>query len=132
MRIRLRVLIAATCLGVPAILSAQAAPSAPAQVTTIDGGVGPCSLELTVKDADGKPAPTATVKVHIAYRFGGFHKLDLEAGTNVEGKVKFTGLPSKVRRPPLEFQATKGELTASVSYDPATTCHDHQEVKLGK
>ena len=80
---------------------AQSNQTPPAQpVPTIDGGLGRCSLELTVTTADGKPAAAASVKVHIAYGFGGFHKLDLEAGTNLDGKVKFMGLPSRVRRPP--------------------------------
>lgn len=105
---------------------------APQPVPVIDGAAGPCSLELTIKDNDGKPAAAAAVKVHIAYRFGGFHKLDLEAGTNVDGKVKFTGLPSRVRRPPLEFHASKAELAGTIQFDPATTCHDKQEVRLSK
>jgi hypothetical protein len=85
--------------------------SSPAQkVPVIDGAVGACSLELTVT-AEGKPAYAAVVKVHIAYRFGGFHKLDLQASTNVDGKVKFTGLPAKVRRgAPLEFDVDQGSV----------------------
>src|ERR1700674_2650094 len=62
-------------------------------VPVIQGGAGPCSLELTVRSADGKPVYAATVKVHIKYGFGGMRRLDLEAGTNSEGKVKFAGLP---------------------------------------
>ena len=106
--------------------------SAPQPPTTIDGGVGPCSLEVTVKTADGKPAAASSVKVHIAYGFGGFHKLDLEAGANADGQVKFTGLPSRVRRPPLEFDAKKGDLVGTTTYDPATECHAKREIKLAK
>ncbi len=113
---------------------AQSKPHAsPAQPpTAIDGGLGPCSLELTVNTADGQPVTGASVKVHIAYGFGGFHKLDLEAGANAEGQVKFTGLPSRVRRPPLEFDATKGELAGTATYDPAAECHAKREITLGK
>jgi hypothetical protein len=114
--------------------SAQPTPATPAAqaVPVIDGGIGRCSLELTVTTPDGKPAAAAKVKVHIAYAFGGFHKLDLEAGTNSEGKVKFTGLPSRVRRPPLEFHASKDQLEATVTYDPATECHATHDVTLAK
>lgn len=103
-------------------------------VPTIDGGVGPCSLELSVTTADGKPAAAASVKVHIAYGFGGFHKLDLEAGANVDGKVKFTGLPARVRRPPLEFQASseQGQLAGSARFDPAAECHARRDIALAK
>jgi hypothetical protein len=114
-------------------LPALAQSTPPAQsVPVIDGGVGPCSLELTVTTADGKPAAAASVKVHITYRFGGFHKLDLEAGTNAEGKVKFTGLPSRVRRPPLEFHASKDQLVGTAAFDPATECQAKHDITLGK
>jgi hypothetical protein len=112
---------------------AQSSQTPPAQpVPAIDGGVGPCSLELTVTTADGKPAAAASVKVHITYRFGGFHKLDLEAGTNAEGKVKFTGLPSRVRRPPLEFHASKDQSLGTATFDPATECQAKRDIILGK
>ena len=111
----------------------DASKPAPQPVPTIDGGAGSCTLELTVKTDDGKPAAAATVKVHIAYRFGGFHKLDLEAGTNSDGKVKFTGLPSRVRRSVLEFHATKDALSGTIQYDPSAECHSaNLGGKLGK
>jgi hypothetical protein len=98
----------------------------------MDGGAGPCALQVTVTSADNKPVYDAKVKVHIAYGFGGFHKLDLEAGTNAEGKVKFVGLPARVRRPPLEFQATKDQLAGVLTYDPATECQAKHDIVLDK
>lgn len=95
----------------------------------MDAAVGPCTLELTAV-ADGKPAYAATVKVHIAYRFGGFHKLDLEASTNVDGKVRFIGLPARVRRPPLEFEASKGTWAGTLTYDPEAECHGKHDILL--
>jgi hypothetical protein len=62
---------------------------------------------------DGKPVYAATIKVHIKYGFGGMRRLDLEAGTNSDGKVKFAGLPDRVQRPPLEFHASKDQLVVS-------------------
>jgi hypothetical protein len=97
---------------------------------SIDAGLGPCALELTVTTKDGKAAGASNVKVHIAYGFGGFHKLDLEAGTNSDGKVKFTGLPSRVRRPPLEFRASKDQLTGIAMYDPASECQAKHDIVL--
>jgi len=131
-------LILFTCLAVPAFLEAQSkqqpasgspsASQAAQQVPMIDGGAGPCSLELTVTTADGKPVYAATVKVHMAYGFAGVRKLDLEAGTNAEGKVKFTGLPERVHRPPLEFQASKDQLTGTAAYNPDSECHAKHEI----
>jgi hypothetical protein len=112
----------------PASPAAQATPEGP----VMDGGAGPCALQVTVTSADNKPVYDAKVKVHIAYGFGGFHKLDLEAGTNAEGKVKFVGLPARVRRPPLEFQATKDQLAGVLTYDPATECQAKHDIVLDK
>lgn len=98
----------------------------------VDGGLGRCSLEVTVLGPDSKPVYGASVKVHIAYGFGGFHKLDLEVGTDSAGKAKFTGLPSRVRRPPLEFDATKDDLSGSLNYDPATECVAMHSITMQK
>jgi len=121
--------VALICLCLLSCARAQSAPATP-PATVIDGGAGACSLELTVLMPDGKPAAAANVKVHIAYGFGGFHKLDLEAGASQDGKVKFTGLPSRVRRPPLEFHASEDKLSAIAKYDPMTECQAKHEVKL--
>ena len=102
------------------------------QIPVIDGDAGSCSVEFTITTADGKPVAAATVKVHIAYGFGGFHKLDLQAGTNSDGKVKFTGLPSRVRRSTLEFEASKDLLAGTATLDPAKECRGKREIKLGK
>jgi hypothetical protein len=117
--------------------SSEPQSKAPAQsgsqkIPVMDGGAGPCSLELTVLGTDGKPVYDATVKVHIAYGFGGFHRLDLQAGTNSDGKVKFTGIPLKVHNPPLEFDATKDQLEGSVNYDPSAECQAKHDLNLGK
>ena len=102
------------------------------KIPVMDGEAGPCSLELIVIGADGRPVYAATVKVHIAYGFGGIRKLDLEAGTNSDGKVKFTGLPARVRRPPLEFQASKDEFRGMAAYDPSTECQAKHNITLEK
>jgi hypothetical protein len=102
------------------------------KVPVIQGGAGPCSLELTVVGTDGKPVYAATVKVHIAYGFGGMRRLDLEAGTNSEGKVKFAGLPARVQRPPLEFHGSKDEFTGIAAFDPSTECQAKHDITLEK
>jgi hypothetical protein len=114
--------------------SPQASPaSSPAQeVPFIDGAIGPCSVAFTVTDADGKPVYAATVKVHITYGFGGFRKLDLEAGTNADGKVRFKGLPAKVHNPPLEFHASKDQFIGLATYDPVTECQAKHDILLEK
>jgi len=108
----------------------RAAPAAPSQtVPVMDGGAGPCSLDLSVTD-DGKPVAAADVKVHISYGFAGVRRLDLEAYTNHEGKVKFAGLPARVHQPPLEFRASKDRLAGIAVYDPQTECHARHQIAL--
>ncbi len=124
-------------LGILVSLSALAWPQSPSKppaqdVPAVDGGLGPCSLEITVNNMEGKPVYAATVKVHIAHGFGRFHKLDLEGGTNSDGKVKFTGLPNRVRQPPLEFRATKDQLAGVANYDPAVHCRGQHSIVLEK
>ena len=118
---------------VAAPLFSEAQAQAPNEkVPVMQGGAGPCSLELTVLGGDGKPVYAATVKVHIAYGFGGMRKLDLEAGTNSDGKVKFAGLPARVQRPPLEFHGSKDELEGVASFDPSTECEARHDITLAK
>src|ERR1700680_4418400 len=104
------------------LLSRAQAQSPNEKVPLIQGGAGPCSIELTIMGADGKPVYAATVKVHIKHGFGGMRRLDLEAGTNSDGKVTFAGLPARVQRPPLEFHASKDEFEGVAAFDPSTEC----------
>ena len=112
------------------VLTAQAQSAQ--QIPVMDGGAGPCSCELSIMTPDGKPAAAADVKVHIEYGFGGFRRLDLEAGANVDGKVRFTGLPAKVKRPPLEFRASKDQFTGVATFDPQTECQAKHDITLEK
>jgi hypothetical protein len=90
-------------------------------IPVIDGGIGPCTADFTITDADGKPLYDAKIRVHIAYRFLNAHKLDLEVGTNADGKARFTGLPDKIKHG-INFYATQGDLQAEAFDDPATNC----------
>jgi hypothetical protein len=96
----------------------------------MDGGAGPCSAEFNVTTADGKPVFATLINVHIAYGFGGFHKLDMGVYTNQEGKGKFTGIPAKVKNPPLEFHASKDQLTGMATVDPMLDCHAKHDIVM--
>ncbi len=109
-------------------VSAQNAP-APHSVPIVDGALGPCSADFTVNDVAGKPVYNAKVSVRVNY--GRFHKLDLEVGTNVDGKARFAGLPMNPRRG-LFFEATEGERTGSAFLDPSVTCKAQFTVTVRK
>jgi hypothetical protein len=94
----------------------------PHQVPVMDGEAGPCSVSFTVTDEKGAPVYDARVRVHIAYGFGGFRRLDLEAATNVDGKTLIKGLPRKVKGDILYFHGVQGKREGDATYDPAKNC----------
>ena len=87
---------------------AQTTPPAPdpKSIPVVDGAIGACSVDFTVTDEAAAPVYAAKIKVHIAYGFMYARKLDLEVGTNVDGKARFTGLPDRVKRG-LFFEASE-------------------------
>jgi hypothetical protein len=110
-------------------------PAQPQQADDIpatDGGSGPCSVEFTVTDSDAKPVYAARIDVHLAYGFAGAHKLDMGVYTNAQGKARFTGIPAKVRKPPIEFRAKKDNLIGLATMDPATECQAKHDIVLDK
>jgi len=111
--------------GVSAAPSFAAAPN-PHEVPSVDGGLGPCSIEFTAKDSTGAPLYNAKIRVHIATGFLGIKKTDLEVGSNVDGKAKFTGLPDKTKFP-LEFDAQQGEVVGTFSWAPVKGCNPLEE-----
>ena len=123
-------------LGATLLFAAQTQqPAQPQQaddVPATDGGSGPCSVEFTVTDPDAKPVYAARIGVHLAYGFAGAHKLDMGVYTNAQGKARFTGIPAKVRKPPIEFRAKKDDLIGLATMDPATECQAKHDIVLAK
>lgn len=103
----------------------------PHSVPVVDAGVGQCSADFTITDTDNKPIYSAKVKVHISYGFAGARKLDLEVGTNVDGKARFTTLPDRLKHG-LFFEASEGERTGSAFDDVNKTCQAQFTIALRK
>jgi len=103
----------------------------PKSVPVVDGAIGTCSADFTVTDEAAAPVYAAKIKVHIAYGFMYARKLDLEVGTNADGKARFTGLPDRVKRG-LFFEASESDRTAEAFDDPSTTCKTQFTVVLRK
>ncbi len=110
---------------------AQTQTPDPHSIPVVDAGLGSCSADFTITDTNNKPVYSAKVKVHIAYGFGSFHKLDLEVGTNVDGKARFTGLPDRLKKG-LFFEASEGDRTGNAFDDPSKTCKAQFPVTLRK
>ncbi len=119
------------CAG-PIALSQSASPAVdPHSIPVVDGGLGPCTADFVINDGAGSPVYAAKVKVHIAYGFMSAHKLDLEVGTNADGKARFTGLPNRLKRG-LFFQADEGDRTGNAFDDPSNTCKAQFTIALQK
>ena len=123
-------------IGITLALAAQAQQPAPApkpdDIPVTDGTSGPCSIEFSVTDSDGKPVYAARIDVHLAYGAFGAHKLDMGVYTNAQGKAKFTGIPIKVRKPPVEFNAKKDDLVGVATMDPLTECQAKHDIVMDK
>lgn len=116
------------------LLSAQqpAQPQQSDDIPVTDAGSGPCSIELTVSGTDTKPVYAARIDYHTAYGFMGTHKLDMTVYTNAQGMARFTGIPAKVRKPPIEFRASKGDLVGVATMDPANECQARHDIMMDK
>ena len=121
---------------------AQDAAQAPAQtpvqtqksedVPVTDGSSGPCTVEFAVTGPDGQPVFAARIDVHLAYGFAGAHKLDMGVYTNSQGKARFTGIPLRVKKPPVEYRAKKDDLVGVATVDPYTDCQAKHDIVLAK
>lgn len=101
----------------------------PHSVPVVDAGLGPCSAALTITDTDAKPVYNAKIEVRVAY--GHFHRMDLEVSTNIDGKARFTGIPTNTRRG-LLYQASEGDRTGNAFQDPSTKCNAQFTIVLRK
>ena len=132
---RLRSAIPALLVFAIFCLAATAAQTSPPPdsktVPVIAGGIGPCSADFTITDDAAQPVYAANIQVHIAYGFMYLHKLDLQVGTNADGKARFTGLPDRTRQG-LFFRASEGGREGSAFDDPSQTCKTQFTVTLHK
>jgi hypothetical protein len=120
------VIVGLVCL--PSFAQAPAQPP-PSTVTEISADLGPCAVEFKVTDLAGNGLYNAKIHTLIRYGFMSKRKLELEAGTNADGRARFTHLPSSIKKPIL-FDIRYADQTASYSFDPATNCEVSYTVPL--
>ncbi len=101
------------------------------EIPSINGSVGSCSALFTVLDAAKKPVYDAKINVVIRYGFGGLHKVELQVGTDSDGKARVIGLPEKSKKP-LEFHVRSGALSKTVMVDPTAKCESSVDVVLSE
>ena len=122
---------AAMILALPMLAAQSSSKIDPHTIPVIDGSIGPCSADFTVTDAGGVPVYDAKIRVHIAYAFLNTHKLDLEVGTNIDGRASVTGLPDRIKHG-FYFHASQGDRSGEAFDDPANTCKAKFSIVLQK
>jgi hypothetical protein len=58
--------------------------------------------------------------------------IEFSVYTNAQGKAKFTGIPAKVKRSPIEFNAKKDDLVGLATMDPETECQAKHDIVMDK
>lgn len=101
----------------------------PADIPSVDGGVGSCRADFTVKDGASKPLYNAQIEVLLRYGFMNMRKTDLTVGTDSDGKARFTGLPNFPKKP-LEFHIKSGTVSKTITDDTSTNCNATYDVVL--
>jgi hypothetical protein len=99
------------------------------EVPVVDGHIGACSADFIVTDQAHRPIYNAKIAVVIRYGFLGLHKVELEVGTNSNGKARVAGLPEKAKKP-LEFRVTHGRSSKKLMVNPSAKCNAAFEVSL--
>ena len=103
----------------------QTTPAVEPEVAVLKAGLGPCSADFAIKDADDKPVYAAAIHVRIRYGLWGVKRMDLEVGTNERGLARIEGLPAKARL--LVYDIQKNGLKASIEQNVADSCHARYE-----
>ncbi|MGE3402524.1 MAG: hypothetical protein AB7K63_08065 [Vicinamibacterales bacterium] len=111
-----------------AAMLAQAPAQPPVDVPVLKAGLGECSADFTVTGADGKPVYLATIHVRLRYGFMSLKRMDLEVGTNSDGKARVEGLPARAR--PLNYEIVKDSTRRIVTQDLSTVCNGSYSVAL--
>ncbi|HEY3705648.1 MAG TPA: hypothetical protein VGL22_11340 [Terracidiphilus sp.] len=95
----------------------------------ISADLGPCSALIAVTDAGAKPVYGAKVSARVQYGMMGVKKLDLEAFTGADGKLKITRLPDTLKKP-LIIHIDKDGKADQVEFKPGVQCHATFDVQL--
>lgn len=117
------------CLTLLLVLCGSLVAANSPEVPVVDGGLGSCRADFTVKDGSDKPIYNAKIHVTIKYGFLSKRKAELEVGTNSDGKASVTGLPNSPKKP-LEFSIKSGTVEKTVTDDPSENCNAKFEVTL--
>jgi hypothetical protein len=115
------------------MLSIVATDTATSQSQAVPGEIsadlGPCSAAITVTGADSKPIYAVKITARVQYGVMGIKRLDLEAYTGPDGKLKITRLPESLKKP-MVIHVNKDDKGDQVEFKPAQSCHATFDIQL--
>ena len=95
----------------------------------ISADLGPCSALIIVTDPDAKPIYGAKITTRIQYGPFGVKKLDLEAWSGADGRIKITSLPESLKKP-MYIHIAKDDKQDTEEFKPDVLCHATLKVQL--
>ena len=98
-------------------------------IPVVDGHLGSCSAEFTVKGAGESPLYDAKIDVSLKYGFLGLRKMSLQVGTNADGQARVAGLPDDEGKT-YRFVITRGQLSKSVLMRTSDGCNAVFQITL--
>lgn len=126
-KLRMLAAIPVLCMILPGIRIAAQEQTVP----VVDGRLGGCSADFTVKNKDRVPIYDAKIDVSLRYGFLGLRKMSLQVGTNSEGRARIAGLPDKSGKS-FRFEITSGTMSGTVLMNTSDQCNAIFEVVLGE
>jgi hypothetical protein len=114
------------CFGFSARAQNSAQAASPAEISA---DLGNCSAVITVTGSDSKPIYAAKITTRVQYGLLGVKKLDLEAFTGSDGKVKISKLPGALKKP-MYIHISKDDKEDTVEFKPSLRCHAIFDVQL--
>jgi hypothetical protein len=124
-----RLLVPALLFSLCIAATYTAAAQGPAASSEISADLGRCSAVITVTGADSQPIYGARITARVQYGVMGVKKLDLEAFTGPDGKVKITRLPESLKKP-MVIHIDKDNKGDQVEFKPSLSCHATFDVQL--
>src|SRR5512139_1702106 len=115
-------------------LALQNSPPSPAplpqkpELPVLKAGLGPCAADFTVKDTSGAPVYLALIRTRVRYGFMSVKRMDVEVGTNSEGKARIEGLPDKAK--PVAYEIEKDMKKGTAEQDVAARCQATFDIVL--
>jgi len=108
------------------IAQSTSTPTTPGEISA---DLGPCSALIIVTDSDSKPIYGAKITTRIQYGLLGVKKLDLEAWSGADGRIKITSLPESLKKP-MYIHIAKDDKQDTEEFKPDVLCHATLKVQL--